>query len=270
MAGAIIIGLDSAATSADISLHIVDRNADKRSALLRQIRNAGATGYGDVQEVSTKPDLIILSVKPVDIADACGEITASSLSPDCPIISVAAGITVATIRHYLGNYDKLVRIMPNTPAHVGYGMSVCYATPATSAAEREEITRIFQSVGAVLWVAQEELVNASIAIMGSSPAYFFYFAEIMLRTAQELGFSEAQATEMIAQAIRGSGEMLRQAGKPPAQLRQEVSSARGTTLAALEVMDKMEVQRALAEAMQACYARALEISDELSPPKDSV
>ncbi|MGL5949362.1 MAG: pyrroline-5-carboxylate reductase [Aeromonas sp.] len=212
-------------------------------------------------EAARHSDVLILAVKPQKMAEVLAQLHADLGSFDGKLlISLAAGITTARLSAMAAGYTRLIRTMPNTPVAIGLGMTGLYADPVISAADRALASQIMCSVGQVLWVAQEAHINHVIAAAGSAPAYFFLFMEAMSTEAERLGFSTAEARQLVAQAALGAATLVAQSPDVPlSQLRAQVTSQGGTTAAAIASFTQDDLAACTARAMQAAIGRASEM-----------
>ena len=143
--------------------------------------------------------------------------------------------------------------MPNTPLQIGMGVTAYFAADAVDDAERERVERVLRAGGIVMRVVQEDQLDGVTALSGSGPAYVFYMIEAFLEAAAELGFSDVQAKQLVAQTFLGATTLWRDGDLPPAELRRRVTSKGGTTEAALRVFETYHVQEALRKgALRAC------------------
>ncbi len=182
-----------------------------------------------------KPAVVVLAVKPQLMGAVLPELK-PLVSPDTVFVSIAAGTSLYHLKELLGDEMRAVRAMPNTPAAVGRGVTVCYANPLVNEAQRALADDLLSAVGAVGWVESEPLIDAVTAISGSGPAYVFYLAECMAAAGEALGLSAELATQLARATVSGAGEMLHQMPDDAATLRKNVTSPGGTTAAALDVL----------------------------------
>ncbi|MDR0806771.1 MAG: pyrroline-5-carboxylate reductase [Enterobacteriaceae bacterium] len=208
-------------------------------------------------------DVVVLAVKPQMMAQVCTPIQQQVDLNGKLILSIAAGVSVERFYQLLGKVE-LIRIMPNTPALIGLGMSGLYAAPQVSVQDREFTAQLMQAVGKVCWVDQESGINDIIAVAGSAPAYFFLFMESMQQEAERLGFDAEQARLLVQQSALGAAQMV--VANPQldiATLRQQVTSKGGTTAEALRVFNENALPQIVASAMQAAITRAAEMEKSL-------
>ncbi len=211
-------------------------------------------------ELASKADILVLSVKPQNMAEALQSIK-NTIKPDTLVISIAAGIKTADISAVLGDI-AIVRVMPNMPAWVDQGASVLFANE--KAKTKVEIARlIFLSVGKAIVVEDEDLLDAVTAVSGTGPAYFFLLMQEMIKSGIKLGLPEDVAKDLVLQTAKGAALLAERAaekGETPAQLTARVATPNGTTEAAFKVF----AYRHFDETVFAALQRAAERSRELS------
>jgi pyrroline-5-carboxylate reductase len=184
--------------------------------------------------VPEAPGVIVVAVKP-QTAPEVAPILARMAGPSTLVVSIMAGRTLGFLEHALPAH-AIVRAMPNTPAAIGRGITVAVANARASADQRALAHRLLAATGAVEWVDDEGLLDAVTAVSGSGPAYVFLLAESLARAGVVAGLPESLAARLATATVAGSGELLQQSGLEPAVLRQNVTSAGGTTAAALAVL----------------------------------
>jgi len=182
--------------------------------------------------------IVLLAVKPQLLPDAAPALRAQ-LGDGHVVVSIAAGITLATLRTLLGTAPALVRAMPNTPVAVGKGMTAAVAEGTLDPASVATLETLFGETGAFLWLDAEDQLDAVTAISGSGPAYFFRFAEALAAAGAAQGLPEPVAYELARATLAGAGA-LAGPGTVLAQLRTEVTSPGGTTAAALGVLEGVD------------------------------
>lgn len=202
-------------------------------------------------------DIVILSVKPNMILETLKEI-ATSLKPNCLVVSVAAGITTKAMEEQLSSNAAVVRAMPNTPSVVGLGVTGISKGSNVSDQQLDLAVKLFSSVGKVL-VVDESKIDALSTISGSGPAYVFYFAEKLITAAKSLGFSDGEASLMVKETFLGSATLLATSASSPEELRQQVTSPNGTTMQATGRFDAADLEKVFIEATEAALARAKEL-----------
>ena len=191
-----------------------------------------------------------------------GRELAAALRPDQLVISILAGSTTTALRYALG-HEAIVRAMPNTPAQLGRGMTVWYATPAVSERQREQTAALLGALGAELQVEDEKFVAMATAVSGTGPAYVFLVMEALIDAAVHLGFPRHIAHDLVIETLEGSTLFAKASGSHPAQLRNMVTSPGGTSAAAIHELEKGRLRTVLSEAVWAAYRRTEELGRQL-------
>lgn len=256
MASALIGGLLQQGRAAS-SLRVVEISADASDAVQRRF---GVTSYADLTQGCAGSDIIILAVKPQQLREVA--LVLKALLRSQIVISIAAGIRTRDLSRWLGGYSRVVRVMPNTPALVGAGISGLYAMPTVTQAEKQQAEAILAAVGSTLWLKSEEQMDAITAISGSGPAYVFYFIEALQHAAQELGFDAPQAKQLSLDTFAGAVKLAKQGAEDAQSLRQRVTSKGGTTERAISIMEQAQLQRHIISAIRAAQERSRELGDE--------
>lgn len=180
-------------------------------------------------------EAILVAVKPQMVDEVLP--TMAGLASDKPlVVSVVAGKTIAAFRQHFGAATPVIRTIPNTPAAVGRGITAMAASDGVSARQSDLAMALLASLGEVVTVADETLIDACTAISGSGPAYIFYMTECMTEAAVELGLPADVAEQLARATVAGAGELMRATGTPAGTLRENVTSPNGTTYAALQVL----------------------------------
>ncbi len=182
-----------------------------------------------------RPAVVIFAVKPQSMDEVVGHY-ARFKAPETLYLSIAAGTRIDYFETALGTDAAIVRVMPNTPAAVGRGMSVLTANANVAEAQRDLAGRLLASAGATAWLDDEGLMDAVTAVSGSGPAYVFLLIECLAEAGVAVGLPAALAAQLALETVAGSGELARRAEEAPSQLRVNVTSPGGTTAAALEVL----------------------------------
>ncbi|WKZ13108.1 MAG: pyrroline-5-carboxylate reductase [Gammaproteobacteria bacterium] len=203
--------------------------------------------------------VLVLAVKPQVIPAVLGELAGLRRPPGQLLVSVAAGITLATLQRGVAPGGAAVRIMPNQPALVGAGMSVLVAAVGVGAAQRAQAQYIAAATGQALWVNDESLMDAVTAVSGSGPAYFYLLMEAMEEAAVALGLPMETARTLVRQTALGAAGVAVATGGGLAPLRDSVTSPGGTTAAALAVLDAAGWREALKRAITAARDRGAEL-----------
>jgi pyrroline-5-carboxylate reductase len=217
-------------------------------------------GTGASAEVLAKPSVILLAVKPQVIDEVLPSV-APLMAKQTVLLSIAAGRTIASLQRHLPRGAAIVRAMPNTAAAVGHSMTVACADAAVTRDQALECNRLLEAVGEVVWIDDEALMDAVTAISGSGPAYVFLLAECLAEAGREAGLDAQLANQLARATVEGAGELLRGSDLSAAELRANVTSPKGTTAAALEVLrGKGGLQDLLTRAIAAAAKRSRELS----------
>ncbi len=211
-------------------------------------------------EAAAFADVVLLAVKPQDVAKAVDEFAVLSRLP--LMISAAAGIPTTFFEKRLPARTAVIRVMPNTPVLVDEAMTVASAGADASDRDMEQARQLFAAVGKFL-VLPEYQLDAVTALSGSGPAYFFYLVEAMTDAGILLGLPRAVAAELLVQTALGAAVMLRDSGEHPVQLRESVTSPAGTTISAIVELEKHGVRAALIAAISAARDRSRELGAAL-------
>jgi pyrroline-5-carboxylate reductase len=232
--------------------------ADRREAL--QARHGIRTVDANAAAVDGA-DIVLLAIKPQMLGRVAREI-GPHLKPGQLVISILAGATTRALIGHLG-HDEVVRSMPNTPAQLGRGMTVWYATPETSAEQRAQAAALLGALGVQLEVDDEKLVAMATAVSGTGPTYVFLVMEALIDAAVHLGFPRHIAHDMVIETLEGSTVFARQSGLHPAELRNMVTSPGGTSAAALHELESGRLRTVLSEAVWAAFRRTVELGEQL-------
>lgn len=213
------------------------------------------------QKAVEMADVIIIAVKPQLLTTALADLTFDTEHQ--LILSVVAGAPIALIRQLLGGYERIVRVMPNTPALVQQGAYGVYAAADLKDQVIAIVEQILSATGLVMWVDEELKIDAVTALSGSGPAYFFYLMEAMIQAGKNLGLDELTAHALTLQTALGAAQMAIQSEHGPAQLRRQVTSPNGTTQAAMETFDHYQVSQHIQAALAAAQKRSQVLGEEL-------
>lgn len=255
MGGAIARALIQAHILRSEEILMVEMDAEKHSCLSQQL---GCKVIPGIDAVLSDYNTIILAVKPQGSVPVMKELS-PFLQPRQLILSIMAGVSTATLTEHL-NHEAVVRVMPNTPAQIGEGMSAFFATAQVTPEQRNYTKTLFSACGKCLEVPTEDAIDAVTAVSGSGPAYVFYVAEQMMEAAQTLGFSIEDATQMVMQTMKGAVLLWEQKNVSAETLRRQVTSPGGTTEAALRYFEEQQTGNSLQQGIQCAYQRAGELS----------
>ena len=198
-------------------------------------------------------EVLVLAVKPQQLKEAVAPFR-GKLGNQL-VISIAAGLRMTDISRWLGNYDKLVRTMPNTPALIGAGITGLCADPTVDLEGRTTAEKILKAVGSTVWIENEEKMDAVTAVSGSGPAYVFYFLEAMEAAALNLGFEPRAARQLTVETFLGAARLAEQSSESISTLRERVTSKGGTTEAALLSFGASGIAGAIEHGIMAAEAR---------------
>lgn len=258
MGGAILSGLLDPAVTVEGGIRVTNRTKAKA----RLVSSSGVTSYaleetpdGNLRAVEGA-GIVMIGVKPGMVADALAEI-APALAPDAIVVSVAAGITAASMEAVVPN--AVIRAMPNTPAIVGKAVTGLSAGSRSDDAQLALVRELFETVGSVVEVPESQ-IDALSTVSGSGPAYVFYLIEELMRTTRDLGFDEEQAREMVVGTFSGAVALVEASGREPDDLRRQVTSPNGTTEQAVTVLQEADLKSLFDRATAAALTRARELA----------
>ncbi len=217
----------------------------------------GLTVTDDQAAAVSGSDIVYLSVKPQDLR----AFESASGIRSRLLISILAGSTIAEVQASTGA-ERIVRAMPNTPAQIGKGFTAWTATDSVTADERALVSRLLDSMGEQLYVADESAIDKITAVSGSGPAYVFLIIEALINAAVHIGLRPDDARRMVLQTVLGASEFAEQSGQHPALLKDMVTSPGGTTAAGLRVLEQRAVRAALLDAVAAAHQRAVELGTQ--------
>lgn len=212
------------------------------------------------QEVAEISDLVLLGCKPQQVSDVLHEIS-PALPGNTVIISLAAGITLATMESATPEGTRIIRSMPNTPCMINKGATGITAGSFATQANMEAVSSLFDAVGIVEEVEEHQL-DALTALSGSGPAYVYQFVQSLSEQATKEGLPEKQALQLAIQTVLGAAKMLSATGQPPQQLIDQVTSPGGTTLAGLAALTEHGFEKSIAAGIHAAAERSREIAQE--------
>lgn len=259
MAGALIRGLLQDGHPAE-RIIAVDPDRQKLDVFSSE---SGINCTTDNAAAVSAADIVVLAVKPQIVASVAQELASAVQKQQPLVISVAAGIRIEHLQHWLGPDCAIVRTMPNTPAMLQAGATGLFASDRVSEEQRSLAESLMRAVGITIWVEHEGLIDAVTALSGSGPAYFFLFMEQMIRSARKLGLGDEEATLLTLQTALGAARMALESDDSPATLRAKVTSPGGTTEQAIRVFEQEGLERIVKQAMTAARDRSIELSSQL-------
>jgi pyrroline-5-carboxylate reductase len=258
MAEAIIAGLLRGQLVAPGQVVASHPRADRREAL--ESRHGIRTTDSNAAAVEGA-DIVLLAIKPQMLARVGRELR-GALQPGQLVISILAGATTRALTGHLA-HAAVVRSMPNTPAQLGHGMTVWYATPETTEEQRAQAAALLAALGVQIEVDDEKLVAMATAVSGTGPTYVFLVMEALIDAAVHLGFARHVAHDLVIETLEGSTLFAKQSGMHPAELRNMVTSPGGTSAAALHQLESGRLRTVLSDAVWAAYKRTVELGEQL-------
>lgn len=233
---------------------VVDPDEAQRSRLAQQLHVRVAPG---VDAMLSEADVVVWAVKPQVFAAAASPLQDVLTSP--LHISIVAGVPTEHLALRLGS-ERIVRAMPNTPSLVGAGVTAMLAMPGLAPEDRRLAEALLSATARTFWVDSDERIDAVTAVSGSGPGFVFQFLEHCQTAAQELGFTEAQARELVLRTAAGAVALASAGETPFGDLRERVTSKGGTTEAGARILNQYELGNAVSLAMRAAYERARALS----------
>ena len=257
MAEAMIAGLLARGMIAPERVVASHPREDRRERLRQRFGIEAVEGN---REAAARADLVLLTVKPQVLTVVMRQLH-GRLEPRQVAISIVAGAGIETLSHGLG-HDAIVRVMPNTPAQVGQGMSVWTSTPDVDEAQRARVRAVLGALGEELWVEEEKYVDMATALSGTGPTYVFLMMEALIDAGVHMGFPRRIAEQIVLQTVAGSVDFARKSGKHMAELRNMVTSPGGTSAEAIYQMEKGGLRTVLSRAVYAAYQRTQSLGRE--------
>jgi pyrroline-5-carboxylate reductase len=256
MGGALIRGLIARGLPAQ-NISVGEAQQARRISLADEL---GVHVTADNREAVQGADVVVLAVKPQDMAGTVQALADVFAQRPPLVLSIAAGIRVADIEGWCGPGVAVVRAMPNRPALNSAGATALYAPASLREEHRALAATVLGAVGITVWVQDEAAIDVVTALSGSGPAYFFLLAELMTDAAVTLGLDRASALELSIQTLYGSGRMARDSDGDLSRLRAEVTSKGGTTEAAVRSFDAANLRGIVAAALSAATERGRELA----------
>ena len=246
MGRALLEGITGKGILPSQEIAVIEPNASLRASI--------ATSHPAVKlvEEPLSAKVCIVATKPSEVASVLTSLRQVELDL---LISIAAGVTLASMEAILGSDTPVVRAMPNTPGQIGMGISAIAGGSAAGPAEMDRAEELLATLGEVVRISESQL-DAVTAISGSGPAYVYYFAEAMIDAGVEMGLSAEMAAKLAVATIAGSAELLRRRSADTRTLRLEVSSPGGTTIAATNKFQELGVSGGIIAGIRACYEKS--------------
>jgi pyrroline-5-carboxylate reductase len=216
---------------------------------------------------ASEADIVILSVKPQVLPSVMPELR-GCIQPHALVFSIVAGMPIATISKGL-NHAAVVRVMPNTPAQIGEGMSVWTAAPEVTESQHAQAQAILQTMGMEMYVTHEDALDMATAVSGTGPTYVFLLMEAMVDAAVHLGFSRREARPLVIQTVIGSAKFAQQSNRHLAELRNMVTSPGGTSAEAIYQLEKGGMRTVLSKAIWAAYQKSRLLGQRAQEPLEA-
>jgi len=249
------------AVASKAGIHIIETNEKARAKFV----GTGITVHSSIESFDLKRGIVVLAVKPQTFAKIADKVKKHLSGGSTVIVSIMAGIALEELEKLS---PRTIRMMPNTPAMVGEGMTVA-CNPRIEPNIRLTINRLFEPTGRVIWVDDENLMHAATAVSGSGPAYVFAFMEAFEQAARMVGLTPDIARQLVLQTVIGAAQLAKHSEDDPRLLRQNVTSPRGTTEVALTVMLKNGVfMQLIDQAVKAAFTRSVELA-QIQPSPDT-
>lgn len=220
------------------------------------------TTTNNVMAIQTS-DVVIFAIKPQLFKEAAAALAAAVQTKKPLVISVAAGIRIASIEHWLGGKAAIVRAMPNTPALIACGATALYANKHVGRKQHDIAESILRAVGIIVWLENEALMDVVTALSGSGPAYFFLMMEVLQDCAEKLGLPAETARMLTLQTALGAARMAIESGTSLSELKRQVTSPGGTTEKALSVLEEKDIRQLFHDAVKAAKMRSEELAELL-------
>lgn len=257
MGQALVGGFIAKGAHSPEKIYIYDDDLEKAADFARK---SGCNACNSAEDAIKGSDVLLIAVKP-QIVSKVLEGSRKDIGPQTLVMSIAAGVSIQTLRGFLcSDTIPIVRVMPNTPALVGEGASALCFSNVPKNLENYAVS-LFETCGIAVKV-DERAMDAVTGLSGSGPAYGMIFIEAMADAGVQLGLSRDVAVKLAAMALRGAATMVLETGKNPAELKNQVCSPGGTTIAAVHTLEKEGFRSAVMDAVCAAAKRSKELSDE--------
>jgi len=256
MARSLIGGLIGAGTAAE-NISVGEPLTELRESLAQDF---GIKALAENESAIKHANVIVLAVKPQVMREALTPLGTLIRQASPLLISIAAGIPARNIERWASGQPALVRVMPNTPALVGAGMSALFANENASVPQRDLAESIMRSVGITVWLEKESLMDIVTAVSGSGPAYFFYLMEAIEQAGVREGLDADTARLLALETALGAARLALESTEGPGQLRERVTSPGGTTEAAIRTLDASDVSNIIQNAVSAARQRSAELA----------
>jgi pyrroline-5-carboxylate reductase len=256
MADALVSGMIASGAAAPERLFVADPAEERRQVFAAKL---GANVLADNAELARACDVLVLSVKPHVVPQVCADL-ADAITADHLVASIAAGVTLGALEVML-HTDRLIRIMPNTPALVGTGAAAYCTGAGATEADATLVAEMLGAVGVCVRVGEEHM-DAVTGLSGSGPAYVYLVIEALAAGGAAAGLPADVAGRLAAQTVLGAGRMAVETGRDPAQLRKDVTTPGGTTEQGLLALDNAGVRQAFVDAVAAATEKSRRLAEE--------
>ena len=254
MAEAILHGVSSAKLAAPDDISVGEPVAERREYLADRF---GIRTNADNLEMAHQADLVVFSVKPQDLGPVLGQMN-GYLNSTQASLSIVAGAKMETLSAGFG-HQSVVRVMPNTPAQVGAGMTLWTCSESVGSSLREMTKSVLGTIGQEVYVSDEKYMDMATALSASGPAYVFLFIEALIDAGVYLGMPRDMSRTLALQTVFGSTKLVMDTGLHPAELKDMVVSPGGTTAEALRVLENEGVPAAIVSAVDAAYKKSVQL-----------
>lgn len=253
MAYALMKGMSKGTSLHFDRIYVNDVDTEKSAQFNREFE----TIIAEQKELVSSSTIVILAVKPQQVKTVLAN-TRGLWTPEHLLVSVAAGITTASLENEIGVNLPVVRVMPNTPCLVSEGVMAISGGHYASADDVQLVEKMFSSLGKTLYV-DEKYMDAVTAVSGSGPAYIFLVVESLLNAGLQVGLDINLTRDLVLNTIKGSISMIEQSGQHPAILREQVCSPGGTTIAGVRQLEENGIRKAFFQAVEKAFQRSIEL-----------
>ena len=254
MAEAILRGVLDAQVAAPTDVAIGEPRPERRQFLSSEF---GVQAHQENLDAAREADLLILAIKPQDLPVIFQEL-GERLRPEQAVLSIIAGAKMSTLSKGF-SHESIIRVMPNTPAQIGQGMSMWTCSPQVSEQQRDFTRSIVSTVGKEIYVDDEKYMDMATALSASGPAYVFMIIEALIDAGVYVGLPRDMARTMALQTVYGSTQLVMETGRHPADLKDMVVSPGGTTAEGLQVLERAGVPAAIVDAVNAAFQKSIKL-----------
>ena len=257
MAEAIMRGVIDAHVAEPGDVSIGEPRAERRDYMTQQF---GVAAHQDNLEAAHGADLVVLSIKPQDLHVVFDQL-GSRLSDNQAVVSIVAGAKMQTLADGMA-HPPVIRVMPNTPAQIGAGMTMWTCSKQVAESQRDFTKSVLSTIGQEIYVDDEKYLDMATALSASGPAYVFLFLEALIDAGVYVGLPRDMARTMALQTVFGSTKLVMDTGRHPADLKDMVVSPGGTTAEGLQALERAGVPAALVEAVNAAYLKSIKLGQQ--------